>query len=79
MLMRRTILWLLVVGGYGFLSMFYWAGAHSVPRRYATYPAELLQGVTYARVAVAFVTLILIAALLYLWETGKRFVKAFSA
>jgi heme/copper-type cytochrome/quinol oxidase subunit 1 len=26
---------LLVLGGYGFLSMFYWAGAHSVPRRYA--------------------------------------------
>jgi len=78
-MMRRAILWLLVVGGYGFLWMFYWGGAHSVPRRYATYPAELLRGVTDARVAVVFVTLILIAALLYLWETGKRFVKAFSA
>jgi cytochrome c oxidase subunit I len=26
---------LLLIGGYGFLSMFYWGGGHSVPRRYA--------------------------------------------
>jgi cytochrome c oxidase subunit I len=77
--MRRAILWLSVVGGYGFLAMFYWAGVNSVPRRYATYPSELSQGVVYARVAVGFITLILIAALLYLWDVGKRYKKAFSA
>lgn len=77
--LRRAILSLLVVGGYGFLGMFYWAGARGVPRRYAVYPAEVVQGVTYARIAVFFVTLILLATLLYLWETGKRCYKAFSA
>jgi cytochrome c oxidase subunit 1 len=34
--MRRAILALLIPGGYGFLGMFYWAGAHGVPRRYAS-------------------------------------------
>jgi heme/copper-type cytochrome/quinol oxidase subunit 1 len=76
--LRRAILTLLISGGYGFLWMFYWAGAHAVPRRYAVYPTEMDQGVTYARIAVFFATLILLATLLYLWETGKRCYKAFS-
>ncbi len=77
--MRRAILALLIPGGYGFLAMFYWAGAHGVPRRYAVYPAEVEQGVTYARISVFFVTLILLATLLYVWETGKRCYKVYSA
>lgn len=70
---------LLLIGGYGFLSMFYWAGAHSVPRRYAIYPAEVAQGTLYARIAVGFISVLLIGILLYLWETGKRCIKALSA
>jgi len=70
---------LLVLGGYGFLSMFYWAGAHSVPRRYAIYPHEVAQGTLYARIAFGFITVLLCGILLFLWETGKRCIKAFSA
>jgi cytochrome c oxidase subunit 1 len=70
---------LLLIGGYGFLSMFYWAGAHSVPRRYAIYPPEVAEGTTYARISVGFISVLLLGILLYLWETGKRCLKALSA
>jgi cytochrome c oxidase subunit I len=66
---------LLVIGGYGFLAMFYWGGAHSVPRRYAVYPEEVVQGVLYARIALVFITVLFLGILLYLWETGKRCIK----
>jgi cytochrome c oxidase subunit I len=69
---------LLLIGGYGFLSMFYWGGANSVPRRYAIYPHEVMQGTLYARGAVGFATILLCGILLYLWETGKRCFKALS-
>ena len=41
----RAIVTTVGVGGYGFLLMFYLAGVAGVPRRYATYPAEVAQGV----------------------------------
>jgi cytochrome c oxidase subunit I len=69
---------LLLIGGYGFLSMFYWAGAHSVPRRYAIYPVEVGQGTLYARIAVGFISVLFLGILLYLWETGRKCVKALS-
>lgn len=75
----KLILTLLCVGGYGFLLMFYYAGAHSVPRRYAVYPDLLPQGVTSAQVAAIFVAIFLGGLLLYLWETGKRWRKALAA
>jgi cytochrome c oxidase subunit 1 len=75
----KLILTLLCVGGYGFLLMFYYAGAHSVPRRYATYPDLLPQGVTAAQIAAVFVVIFLVGLLLYIWETGRRWRKAFSA
>jgi cytochrome c oxidase subunit I len=75
----RLILGSLTLGGYGFLLMFYLAGASAVPRRYASYPAEVIQGVTYARVSLAFIAVLLVGLLLYLWETGRRCLKALSA
>jgi heme/copper-type cytochrome/quinol oxidase subunit 1 len=57
--------------------MFYWAGAHSVPRRYAVYPELLKSGATDARIALAFVTLFLVGVLYFLWETGRRCVRAY--
>jgi len=75
----KLILTLLCVGGYGFLLMFYYAGAHSVPRRYANYPNLLPQGVTAAQIASVFVVIFLAGLLLYIWETGLRWRKAFSA
>jgi heme/copper-type cytochrome/quinol oxidase subunit 1 len=70
---------LLVVGGYGFLAMFYWGGAHSVPRRYAVYPDEVAQGVLYARIALGFIAVLFLGIVLYLWETGKRCIKGFAS
>ena len=39
--MDKTITTLLVIGSYGFVGMFYMAGADSIPRRYAVYPEFL--------------------------------------
>jgi cytochrome c oxidase subunit 1 len=73
---RWLIMSLMLAGGYGFLLMFYLAGAFSVPRRYAQYPSEVSYGTTYAGVAAVFAALFLLGLLLYLRETRKRWVKA---
>ena len=75
----RLIVGLVALGGYGFLLMFYLGGAASVPRRFATYPAEVARGTAYARWALAFIAPLLAGALLYIWETGRRCVRALSA
>lgn len=49
-----TALALIMAGGLGFVLMFYFGGAHSVPRRYAQYPAELAIGAKLASVAAWF-------------------------
>ena len=67
------------VGGYGFLLMFYLAGVAGVPRRYATYPDEVARGITYAQVSLAFITVLLLGVLLYIWDTGRRCVRALFA
>lgn len=72
---RLTIV-LLCLGGYGFLMTFYYAGAHSVPRRYSSYPELLSKGVTAAQVSTFCIVLFLAGLVLYLWETGKRWRKA---
>ncbi len=76
--LAKVITALFLIGGYGFIMMFALGGAHSVPRRYAAYPNELTQGTTYARVAVAFIGVLLVGVLLYLWDTGRRCVRGFS-
>jgi len=68
---------LFVVGGYGFLLMFYLAGADSVPRRFALYPAEVVgSGSAYAMAGFVAAALLLLGFLIYLWETGRRWVAA---
>ena len=74
----RTIVGAVGVGGYGFLLMFYLAGVAGVPRRYAMYPEEVAQGIMYAKISLGFITLLLVGALLYTWETGRRCVRGFS-
>ena len=69
----------LLVGGYGFLSAFYVAGANSIPRRFAAYPAELGGGTVYANIALVFIVILLGGVFLYLWETGRRCLRALSA
>lgn len=61
-----TIVGTVGVGGYGFLLMFYLAGVAGVPRRYAVYPAEVAQGIMYAKISLGFIALLLAGALLYI-------------
>ncbi|MCC6165222.1 MAG: cbb3-type cytochrome c oxidase subunit I [Acidobacteria bacterium] len=76
---QKTIVTLMLVGGYGFLLMFYLAGAQSVPRRYAIYPAELSHGAIYAGIAVVFAAVFLLGLLFYIYETGRNWVRAYGA
>jgi len=72
----RAIVSTVAVGGYGFLLMFYLAGVAGVPRRYASYPAEAAQGIVYAKLSLLFIALLLVGALVYIWETGRRCVRS---
>lgn len=66
------------IGGYGFLAMFYLGGAFSVPRRYATYPADIIShGSVFAQWGLVFATLFLVALLVYTALVVKRLMKAF--
>jgi cytochrome c oxidase subunit I len=78
-MLTRAIVTTVGVGGYGFLLMFYLAGVVGVPRRYAAYPDEVARGIAYAKVSLAFITVLLLGALLYIWETGRRCVRALLA
>jgi hypothetical protein len=37
------------------------------------------QGTLYAKIAVGFISVLLLGILFYLWETGKRCLKALTA
>jgi len=78
-LARRVIVTLFLIGGYGFILMFFWAGAHSIPRRYAIYPHELAWGTHDARVSVVFIGIFILGLLFFLWETGRRYLEIFWA
>jgi cytochrome c oxidase subunit 1 len=69
----------LLVGGYGFVLPFYLAGADSVPRRYAAYPAEIARGELFANVALVFGVVLLGGLVLYLWDAGRRCARALKA
>jgi cytochrome c oxidase subunit 1 len=72
----RAIVTTVGIGGYGFLLMFYLAGVAGVPRRYANYPVEAAQGIFYAKLSLIFIAVLLTGALIYIWETGRRCVRA---
>lgn len=59
----RAFVGLLLLGGFGFVLMFYLSGAYSIPRRYDVYPQALSVGAVLAVIAAAFATLYLIAIL----------------
>lgn len=77
--LTKTIVSTVGLGGYGFLLMFYLAGVASVPRRYPVYPAEVAIGTAYAKASLIFIAVLLVGALVYVWETGKRCLKVFSS
>lgn len=65
-------LWLIVLGGTGFVLMFYLAGAESIPRRFSNYPELFTSGPLLARIAAAFASVYLLAILLFLFDITKR-------
>lgn len=75
---RWTVL-LFLLGGYGFLAMFYYGGAMSVPRRFATYPPETSQGAGQALTAVVFGIVLVAGMSIYLSQTGMRCFRAMAA
>ena len=72
----RLTAWHLVIGGYGLLLSMYLAGAASVPRRFAAYPVDMPQGTRLATVSLVFVVLLFGGVGLYLWDAGRRCVRA---
>ena len=69
----------LIVGGYGLMLSFYLAGAESVPRRFAAYPAELANGPFLANVSLVFILILFGGLALYLWDTGRLCARALRA
>jgi cytochrome c oxidase subunit 1 len=72
----RAILGTVGVGGYGFVLMLYLSGVAGVPRRYSVYPAEVAVGTLHAKISLAFIAVLLAGALMYIWATWRRSVKA---
>lgn len=70
---------LLLIGGIGFLLMFYLGGAASVPRRFATYPEALAVGSTLAHAAAWFATTYLVGMTLIIGKIFQGCSRAFSA
>ena len=75
-LLQRASALTMTVGAYGVFLMFYIAGAYSIPRRFALYPAELAHGTGFAFWGMLFALLFLLGFLFYLGETGRRWWRA---
>jgi len=75
-LLQRTSALAMTAGAYGVFFMFYIAGAYSIPRRFAVYPAELAHGADYANWGMLFALLFLLGFVIYLAETGRRWWRA---
>lgn len=73
----RLHITLLLIGGFGFLLMFYLGGAHSIPRRFNQYPAQLSIGADLAFYAAIFATIYLIAILMINYNIVKRCLRIF--
>ncbi|MBK6280010.1 MAG: hypothetical protein IPF57_18775, partial [Gammaproteobacteria bacterium] len=78
-LLQRTAAIAMVLGAYGLFASFYLAGAYSIPRRFAIYPAELAHGAGYAHWGMLFAVLFLLGFLLYLADIGKRWWRVMAA
>ena len=73
----RTIVATVGVGGYGFLLMFYLAGVAACRAGTRCTRRRSRGGSLYARISLVFIAVLLVGALLYIWETGRRCVKGF--
>ena len=69
------MLTLLLIGGIGFLLVFYIGGADSIPRRYSSYPSDFPMAAPLATIGAAFATIYLIAILIFFFNISKRCLK----
>lgn len=76
--LSKSIFALLLVGGWGFVGMFYLSGTFSIPRRFNLYPADLSLGTTLAKGAAIFAILYLLGTLCFVFGASKRCLRAFS-
>jgi cytochrome c oxidase subunit 1 len=72
---NRLKIALLLIGGAGFLLMFYLGGAYSIPRRFNIYPRELSLAAPFARIAAGFATVYLVAVLIFFWSISRKCLK----
>ncbi len=70
---------LLLVGGLGLVMMFYIAGAHSIPRRFAVYPKEFTSAALLASAGAWFAIVYLLGVLWLLFNIVKKCTKVFSS
>lgn len=75
---NKVLLWLLIIGGFGFVLMFYCGGAHSIPRRFAIYPEEFSSAALLASLGAWFASLYLIAMLMLMIEVLVKCFGVFS-
>lgn len=68
----KFMLYLLVVGGIGFLAAFYIGGADSIPRRYSNYPEAFTTAKPLALLGAAFAVAYLIAILFFFVNISRR-------
>lgn len=66
----------LVTGAYGLFLSFYLAGAWSVPRRFAVYPAQLAHGAALARLGAWSAAVFLLGFLVCVAAIGRRWLRA---
>lgn len=71
-LAAKAMLFLLVVGGAGFLLAFYFGGADSVPRRYSNYPESFSSAKFLAMIGGIFASVYLIAILMFFFNLSRR-------
>lgn len=76
---NKLLLALLIIGGLGFVIMFYLGGANSIPRRYSVYPKELNLGNSLATLGGAFASVYLLAILWIFIDLMKKCIKVFSS
>ncbi|MCC7533070.1 MAG: cbb3-type cytochrome c oxidase subunit I [Bacteroidia bacterium] len=69
---------LLLIGGFGFVLMFYFAGGISIPRRFSIYPKEFTSAAMLASAGGWFACVYLIAIILFFIDIVKKCLKAFS-
>ncbi len=69
---------LLLIGGFGFVLMFYLGGAYSMPRRFSVYPQEFTHAAILASLGAWFATVYLVAIVLIFANIIKKCLKVFS-